>query len=155
MYEPCQSLPVPSATVVKHFSDWRQNRKSGKVSWDVMGQGPSDHSMCPGVSWSCLMVRTHADKLRMSWPSGKWHGSWPWHTRTRRVAWGALTRDIPGHLLGFAVLALGFQIWSIPIQDHPDQYRSTLKESSRQRPRSAMSRKTWRSPGSNLRHQIA
>ena len=35
----------------------------------------------------------------MSWPPGKWHGSWPEHTRPRWTwaAWGPLTRDIPVH----------------------------------------------------------
>ena len=52
--------------------------KSWEVSWDVTSQGPSGHSISPG----------------MSWPSDKWHRSWPWHARTHRVAWGALTRDL-------------------------------------------------------------
>ena len=78
----------------------------------VLGRHGSGPLRPLSVSWCimvmiraiCLMARTCQGKPRMSWPSGKWHGSWPWYTRTHRVAWGALTRGVLGHFLVFAVI---------------------------------------------------
>ena len=69
------------------------------------------HDQALDISWCvtimiraiCLMVRTCQRKPWMSWPSGKWYVSWPWHTRTHWAARRALTRHFPGHFSVFAV----------------------------------------------------
>ena len=92
-----------------------------------MGQVPSGHSMCPGVSWSWSVPFAWWSDMpveapHMSCPSGKWHRSWPWHTRTLRVVWGDLTwpttsQHFSGEqtVNGIPLIYFQFRLWSSPI----------------------------------------
>ena len=108
------------STVNVCCSKWETHSRPQQKLRRVLGCHWSGPLMPLDVSWCiivmiraiCLIVSgTCQGKPRMSWPPGKWQGSWLWYTRTHQVAWGALTRDIPGIFSVFAVGDLSVDLW--------------------------------------------